>query len=410
MGLWAFLIGLLVVVGIASGGYPAFYLSSFQPVTIFSDTQKMGSKTLFMESFLTLQLMLACITMISSITLTLNAMDQAERDWGYYQEHLLVVKLEDGNQFDVLRDEAMQLPDVLGVAGTRYHLEGGGEVLSKVEIEGETLETVRFDTGPNYLETMGFRLTEGGFSDYQTGGDAVVVNERFVQRKNGSDPIGKTLRLDGKTYTVTGVVENFHYDSFFEDIEPVLFCLTDASNYRFLVMRLKAGTDEETAVFMKEAWNRIAPDTPFEYFYQDTVFDRFYQTNRNLVNIFTFIAGIALLISCMGLFGLVSQNIAGRMKEICIHKILGASALYVTGLISRRFLMLLVIAVLIATPASYFMLNILLEAIYTYHMGLGFTPFLISYALVFATAALTVLTQFRTLAAANPAEALRESN
>ena len=409
LGLWIFFIVLLVITGVASGAYPAFYVSAFKPVTIFAGKQQIGGKSLFTRSFLTFQFVLAFITMIAGVVFSQNGRYQMARDWGYDQEHTLVARLTDASQYKVLENEMRQNPNVINVAGSSGHL-GRSSGYSVVEIRGEKFETVRFDIGFDYLETMKLRLTDGRFFDRVFGSDAersIIINETFAHSQGWTEPVGELVTDDSTVFSVIGVVEDFHYYSFFDPIQPALFRLFDENNARFLAMRVEAGTGVETEAYLSETWKHLFPDEPYDSFFQDSVFDGFFRDTRNITKIFTFTALMALVISCMGLFGLASQNITRRMREISIRKVLGASVSHVTQLVHRGFFLLLAIAAIIATPLTYYMLNPLLDSIYEYRIPIDSLPFILAFVLVFVTAIVTVSTQIYRVATTNPAEVLR---
>lgn len=408
LDIWVFLIGLLAALGIASGSYPAVYISSFQPIAIFRGKQTLGRRRLFMQGLLTFQFVLAFVTIVSSIVFMRNGQYLNARDWGYNPENTLVVRLDESSRYDVLRQEAAQWPQVVSITGARHHLEGGGEPRQFVEIDGTRMEAATFAVGPNYLETLEMRLRAGAGWNEQGRDDAVVINEAFAEKQGWSDPVGKPVGLDSTTAVVAGVVENFHYDTFFEAIDPVLLHPADPSSYRFLVMRVEAGTEEATVARLEAAWHRLAPNEPFSYFFQHEVFERFDRANRGLINTLNVVALLALFISCMGLFGLVSHHMASRMKEISIRKVLGASLSRLALQMNRRFLGILLLAACIATPLSYFMLDALLDAIYTYRMDLGAVSFIIAIGLLLVTGVLTASPQIYRLAMANPADILRD--
>jgi len=409
LSLWVFFIVILVITGVASGAYPAFYVSSFKPVTIFAGKQQIGGKSLFTRSFLTFQFVLAFITMIAGVVFWQNGRYQMDRDWGYDQEQTLVVNLRDDSQYRVLENEMRQHPNVISAAGSRNHI-GRSTSLSVVEIKGQNYEIVRFDVDFDYLETMKFRLTEGRTFDRDFGSDserAIVINETFAQNQGWDEPLGQLVTDDSTVFSVIGVVEDFHYWSFFNTIQPAMFRLFDGSNANYLVLRTEAGTGVQTEAYVSETWKRLFPDEPYTSFFQDSVFDEFFRDTNNIAKVFTFTALMALIISCMGLFGLASQNITRRMREISIRKVLGASIAHVTQLVHRGFFLLLAIAAIIAAPLSYFALNPLLDSIFEYRIPIDSFPFIIAFTLIFLTAVITISTQIFRVATTNPAEILR---
>lgn len=409
VALAVFLGCLLVGVGLFSGAYPALYISSFQPISILSNTQKLGRRNVFMQSLLTVQFVLAFITMIVCLGLVFNAQDEQSRDWGYNQAHTLVMQLPNPATYEVMRNEVAQLPNITAVSGAQEHI-GRSHTWIEPVIAGESMWARTFGVDAAYLETLGLRLKEGRFFDAEQvsiAADEVVINETFAQRQGWTEPLGQTLRIDSTTYAVIGVMEDFHYDGFTDDIAPVVFQLADAASHTFLALRVEAGAGTQTAEAVAAIGARLMPDETDWYFFQDTVFDGYFQETQGITDIFLFIAVLALLISCMGLFGLASQNTASRLKEVSIRKVLGATVTHVAALMNRRYALLLLLAAVLATPLSYLLLNALLDSIYVYRMGIGVGPFLLAYLLVFLTGLLTISTQLRLLAIANPADLLR---
>ena len=410
LGLWFFLVGLLAVVGFASGAYPAFYIASFQPVVIFRGNYTLARKQWFTRAFLTVQFVLAFITVISGVYTTLNGRYLLRQDWGYPADQTLVVRINGSDQFTRLRNEIHQHPNVVEVAGSEHHV---GESLggAVVDIEGVKKNMRYYGVGPRYFEALGLRLASGRFFDEHLNVDAAsdaVINRAFAEAEGWTEPIGQTLRVDGTIYTVVGVVEDFLMHPMLRD-RPIFFLPSGEQPYQYLSIRLQAGTAAATAAALEPVWKRLFPDAPFSFFFQDDVFDIHYQSYANLAEAFSYIAALALLISCMGLFGLASQNIARRLKEVSIRKVLGASVPSVALLVNRGFLTMLAVAAAIASPVCYFGLTALFTAFdaRALHLPMGPDLFIFSYTLIFVTAALSVAMQARTLVTANPADVLR---
>ena len=384
-GLWIALVALLALTGLASGGYPAFYVSRFQPITIIRGQQTLGSGNIFTRVFLTLQFVLAFITMITGVVFMRNASFQASRDWGYNQEQTYVVPISESWQYAAFQNELEQIPNVVSFAGSRSHIGISSEQIV-VDIQGKKVEAVRFDVGFGYLETLDFGLKEGRFFGEAYGTDrerVVLINETFARNQDWDVAIGEQVRIDSLALTVVGVVEDFHYHDFYERIRPTMFFVSEEAGFEYISMTFEAGTGMQMAGVGESTWKRLFPDQPYNGFFQDTVFASFFRETNNIKHIFTFVALMALIISCMGLFGLASQNIARRMKEISIRKVLGASVGRVAVRVNRAFIIQVFLAAVTAIPLSYFFLTALLNAMYAFPMTIGPQPFVLAFMLVF---------------------------
>lgn len=410
--LWAFLVGMLLVTGLMAGGYPAFYVSSLEATTIFRGRTQLKGGRWFSRGFLGFQFVLAFFTMIAALVMVQNSQYQMDRDWGYNQAHTVVIPLDDAAQFASLRDAIRQVGTVTDLAGSRQHIARWSE-RTMIESQGERTQVIRFDVGLRYFETLGIRLNAGRFFNEQFSADLesnIIINELFAEQQGWTpaEALNQTVRFDDAVYTIVGVVDDFVFAAPDEALEPVMFRGTASDNYAFLVARTQPGAAFQTAETLEGIWREQFPDAPYRGYFQDTAFDFFYRDNRNVNGLFGFTAFMALILSCMGLFGLASQHTAQRMKEIGIRKVLGASISQVTRLVNRGFLVLILVAALIATPASYFMMNMLLDAVFAYRVSIDITPFAITYALVFITALATISTQIYKVVVVNPAILLRD--
>ena len=413
LGLWAFLVGLLLFVGVASGAYPALYVASFQPITIFRGRQKLADNAWFTKAFLTFQFVLAFITVILSVVLTMNSRYAIQQDWGYNPAHTLIVELQEQSRYTLLRDALAQHPDIVSLAGTVNHIGRSSSEAVQQNPDGGTQTVMRYYVGPHYLQTMGLRLQAGRFFDAALASDAteaVVVNERFVQAQGWTEALGQSVRLDSTLYTVIGVVEDFTY-FFLIEPQPAAFLASNGPSYNYLALHLRDDAGDEVKAFVEATWARLFPEAVLTQFYQKTVFDESYRQYNNVVRAFSYIAALALLIACMGLFGLASQNIARRMKEVSIRKVVGASVSHLAFLVNRGFLGQLALAATLATALCVIGLSVLMSVVRAHvplaHMPLTPVPFTLAYVLVFATAALAVGAQIYKLIDANPADVLR---
>lgn len=407
--LWMFFVLIVLLTGIGAGAYPALAISRLQPVSIMKGKPKLSGKKRFTSFLLALQFGIAFLILCLLVAFVQNNRYQQRRDWGYNQEHVINVSLEKGNQFEIFKNAVESNPNVLQIAGTGS-LIGRSESQAVVEVEAVKHEVIRLDVGFNYLETLGMRLKKGRFFDPVLSTDrdsALVVNERFVQDMGWEHAIDQPVRYEKRSYTVIGVVEDFHYDFFFEEIQPALIRLVPEEDLNYLVARVKAGSGTRSVAAFKGVWQKLFPGRVFDVVFQDSVFEQAYRNNVAITKIFLATAVITLIISCMGLFGLVSLMVSRRAKELSLHKVLGASVIQIANLITKRFALLLAASVLIALPGGYFFLNALLDGVYKYHMPLSALPFVLAALIVLSTAFFTIVTQVYKAAVRDPIDALR---
>jgi len=403
INLWVYLFALLVLVGILSGLYPALYISSFKPVYILRERMKLGSQNKLMQGLLSFQFVLSLVTMVVSVGLTLNLNDMRKRDWGYAKDDIVVVRTNNEAQHVSLQQLTSQLPDVLSTAGSGQHL-GLYQTETRVGIGEDESHAVIFDMGDNYFETMGFVLSSGKLPD---AANLIVVNEEFARRFKSGDYSKETVTIDKVEYAVCGIVRNFHHEHFQNDIEPLVFRNGNPSQFRYLVIRTAPGATEKTVTALAGAWKKNFPDNAFDFVYQRDTFDSMFEHSKGLLRILIFTAVIALVMSCVGFYGLVTQRTQQKMKEVCIRKIFGISGLQSVMLVNAPYGVLLIIAAVIATPLSYAGLNFMLDEYYTYHMLVGPLPFALAYALVITTLIVVLSRKVYEITVTNPAEVLR---
>ncbi len=408
--LWSFLLGLLVFTAIASGAYPAFYISAFQPVDIFKGSQQMIKKNKLTRFFLGFQFVLAFVTIIAGVLQLYMGKYFEALDWGYQPNETMVVRLEHAKQYDQLKNAFHQNPYVYQISGTSNHI---GESMSRKHIKlGEVKkEVITYEVGANYFEAMGLQLRQGRFFDAQRAiedATAVVINQRLVDQQNWATPINQTFRKDGQTYRVVGVVEDFKLAGFSKTL-PAVFFQGDNAAYHYLVIRYESGAKELVEDFASNSWATLYPDSPFNFFHQDLVHDAFYHRFFKISMIFNGLAILALIIACMGLFGLASQNYARYLKEASIRKVLGASTRQILLKGNQHFLWMLGIASVIATGICSVGAQLVFNDVEAYVgvVELGIMPYIVGNTLVFITAIIAIGGQSYLLTKVAPADALR---
>lgn len=410
IGIYVFLAALLLLLALASGAYPALYISSFQAVSIFRGKSAFSTKSRLAKVFLCLQFILAFGTVITGVLVNNLADYWKNLPWGYRPDQTLVVRLETPEQFQKLRNEALRHPRILHTGCAASHI---GESMESITgtVGNRESKMVRYQVGAGYFESLGLELLQGRFFDARRRVEderSVVVNETFLSENYLDTAPGSRLYSEGKTYDVVGVVKDFKMVGTAAN-RPAAFFLAPDSALAYLTLRYEAGAGGQVESFMKNAWDQLRTGVPFLFFHQNLVFDNEYRAFDNLSKAFTWLSGLALLIACMGLFGLASQNYAARMRESGIRKVLGASAGHIILRANRGFILLLGVASLLATGLCFggFQLFISMAEEFTGRVSLGVLPYLLANSLVFLVAAAAVGWQSWRLAGVAPSETLR---
>ena len=406
---WVFIGLLLVTTNVASGAYPALYISKFQPVEIFRGKEKFG-KSIFSKVMLTLQFAIALNLIISAFIFRQTEEYQKNLDWGYTKEQKIVFPVEDVEQYRRLADAMERNPDVNKIAGAKNHI-GRSTQQVIINYESDQYDVRLMEAGADYLEFMDVRLLLGSFfskereSDYL---ESVIVNETFVETMGWDSWEDKIISYDSAKYHVVGVVEDFHFHSFYQKILPAFFKPIKNDKMRYLVAGINEGRAVATEAYARKIWKENLPDLPYAGFFQDTTFDYFFIETKANAGLMKFLGAVAIILSCMGLYGLVSFNISKRMKEFSLRKILGAGGWSIFRQVSRGFILILVIAILLAAPITYVIMSNLISSIYVYYKPIDFSPFGMAFLALLVTVFLTISAQIFKVFSSNPVDALKD--
>lgn len=406
--LWIFLLSVLLFTGVASGIYPAFYIAKFEVVRIFKGSVQFGKKNKLTKVFLAFQLILACITITCGVIFSQNTTYQANRSWGYDPSESLYVRVPDESAFNKMNAAMMQNPNVVQTSGSQNHL-GRSTLTRVIDTPERQYEIQELAVDAKYLESIGVELLAGRlFRDqFESDKTTVVINELMAKNMELDDPIGTTFKIDSVQYQIIGMVRDFHVYSFFNEIRPAMFRVADKENYRYLYMKVMSGTSEETYTALQEEWATLFPETPFNGGHQQDVFGNYFEEIGNHAKFMKAVAFIAVMLAALGLYGLVTLNVSGRVKEFSIRKVLGARLGHIATNITKQYVLLFIIALAIGGPVSFFLMEALMDAVYEYHIPMTVSGVLIAIVLLIIVLLATVSTQVGKVSKSNPVSGLR---
>jgi putative ABC transport system permease protein len=421
------ILGAALVIGVLAGLYPAFYLSSFRPVSILKGNSTAGGKSMLRNSMVVFQFAISILLIVGTITVN--------RQLGFIQNKRIGL---DRSQVIIVKDGYALRPnprgfktEALKISSIERGTMSGFLPIDNPDAQRNTNATWREGQHPSpenmvnlqfwgidedYIPTFGMNVIEGrNFSkQFPSDGDAIIINQAAAAILNfEGGAVGKKISSftgndineeEIKTYTIIGVLENFHFSSMKENIRPLALVFAPSDNafsFKFEASQASATIDE-----LENLWTKIAPGQPFNYSFLDEEFGKLYLAEQRLGNIFEVFSGLAIIIACIGLFALTAFTVEQRTKEIGIRKVLGASVPGIVMLLSKEFGKLILIAFIIALPVAWYGVDWWLTS-YSYKTEIGVWVYTLAGGIIALIAVITMSFQSVRAALANPVNSLR---
>lgn len=403
--------------GLLTGVYPSFYMTSFNMARVLKGGSKGEGKSVFRSGLVVVQFGLALAMIVSTLIVVDQLSYMKNKDIGFKKDHILLVDMNrDANdKFEALRQELLQSSYIEGVTasgqrlGNNFH-QWGFKVKADTGVMDITPSNVVVDY--DYLKVYGIQLKEGrDFSrDFNDNHRAFIINESFAKelgfKETAGVPAGHNYYHNDSLGTIIGVVKDFNFNSLHYKVNTLVLSLHSDWGYDEMSVKINGAHIEEGLALVKELWAKHVPAYPFDYSFLDEHFEVLYRSDKQMGSVVTIMAGLAILISCMGLFGLAAITTEKKTKEIGIRKALGATETQITVLLSRNFALLIILSFVIVTPLTYYLLHTWLQN-FAYRIGINPLLFLLGGIIAMTIALATISYHTLRSARANPVKALR---
>jgi putative ABC transport system permease protein len=402
----------IIITGFIAGSYPAFVMSSFIPAKVLKgiSTGKKGASG-FRNILVLFQFAISLVLIICTIVIYSQLGYIRSKDVGYNRENILVLPFASENfkdKYMIVKDELKSIPGIIKSSATS-EIPGRGFTSNGYKPEGydRWIMFNAVDVDYDYIETMGLQVVRGrAFSpEFPSDKNAFLINETLARELNWDDPEGKTIERGG-VHTVIGMVKDFNFASLHQEIGPLIFAMTPYLGYDYLLVRYKTDNLDVLINSIRKNWEKIDPNEPFEYFFLDDVFNDMYRAEQKLGSMLLYIAILAIIIACMGLFGLALYSTEQSTKEIGLRRAFGSTIAKVVLQLTGKFTRWVLLANLLAWPVAFILIRKYMQ-MYAYRIELPVWVFFLTALGTYLIALITISVQSVKAGTENPAKTLR---
>ena len=406
---WVALSALVVISAISGAAYPSFYISAFKPISIIKGNSKMGSKNRFRKALLGFQFFLTFLAISTALAFIRETKTIKARPWGYEPAENVVVTLDKSSNFEAFKDELKSVNTVKSVSGAVQALGSyTKQLVIKTEGKDQTVQSI--SALPGFATQMGIVITKGRdlseqFKTDKT--DAALANQAFLKQMHWTTGIGKNVEFENHLYKIVGEVNNFHFENFQTPVGPMLIMGCKPADVNFVYVKTSTGLFSGAHSGVEKVWKKVNPNLPFEYYYQDTIFDGYFRGFVQVSKVMGAASLIMIVISISGIFGLALLILGKKMKEISVRKVLGAGMGTIVYLVNREFLFAISFAILLGFPASWWITRNIFNQV-TPESTVSYAPLVLSFISLVIMTAISVSWHIYKAHTSNPTRYLKE--